>query len=369
MRIFSPQLGLSPISQLGGEVHDYNLIKELCSKGINFDVLLPKDRLFEKNKNLKMSFLPIKSIFPPHLFNVIALPYFFISQRTKIDIYRFHNPYFLGIAGKIFKRFNPDIKIVTTIHLAEERWDLDWIFKNTMDIYDHFFVVSEYLKNWLIKKYKIFPSKITVIFNGVELGLSPGRKDKLLIKKYKLDGKIVLLNIGLLNKRKNVLFLIELYKRIVKNNPNLSLFFCGSGPLRKELEYEIKVNRLEKNVFVLKPVYKNDKKQMLNLADIFLFPSLYEGFGLVGVEAMACGLPVIASNNSSLPEIVEDGKTGFLAKTNDLADWEEKLLLLVKNRKKRLELGKMGLKRQKKLFTWDISAQKTVKIYREILRN
>src|SRR3989344_5410405 len=339
IKVCSPQLGLSPISQLGGEVHDYNLIKELCKQNVKVDVLLPKNRPYERDKNLNVRFLPIKSIIPAHLFNIFIAAYLLSAYKKGVDIFRFHNPYFLGIAGKILKKIHPEVKIVTTIHLVEERWDLNLIFVYTKDIYDHFFVVSEYLKSWLVKKYNISPKKITVIFNGIDKNIKVRKKNQNLLKKYNFGNKLVLLNLGQISERKNVLFLIELFSLLNKIHSNLVLVYCGSGPLKKRLIDKINQQGLSDKVFLLNPVSGKEKNEIFNLADIFLFPSKNEGFGLVVAEAMACAKPVIASNNSSLPEEIDDGVTGFLAKTDDLDDWRKKVSLLINDNEKRKSFG------------------------------
>lgn len=368
MRICSPQLGLSEETILGGEVHDVNLLKELTLKGVLVDILLPKDRSTFKNSNLTITRLPFKSVFPPHLFNIYALPYIFSDySKNNFDILRIHSPYYLGIAASIFKKNNPQVKIVTTIHLKEIRPDFKLILSQTINVYDHIFTVSQYLKDWIVSEYKINPKKITVIYNGVESCLKPKIKNDQILKKLNLQNKIILLNVGLLINRKNPTLLLEVYKYLVKKYPNIVLIFCGSGPLRSDIKKIIKRNKWADQVKILDPVFGKDKKDLFNLSDIFLFPSTNEGFGLVGAEAMACGKPVIASNNTSLPEIVIDNKTGFLAETNDLNDWINKTSILIEDSKKRLSFGKSGLLKQKEEFTWEKVSEKTLKVYKELI--
>ncbi len=367
IKICSPQLGLFTDSQLGGEVHDVQLISKLCKKGVIFNVLLPRNKSYPKLKNLNTFFLPFSHVFPPHLFNILALPYI-ISQykRDKFNILRIHSPYFLGIAAWVTKKLFPNIRIVTTIHLREDRTDLDWILAKTVHVYDHIFTVSEYLKEWVVGRYKISPKKITVIYNGVEESLKPKQKNRDLIAKYGLENKKILLNIGSLIDRKNVLFLINLMKLLIQKNKNLKLIICGSGALKKELQSKINEGKLNDFVLLLDPVFRTEKNEIFNLADIFLFPSKNEGFGLVAGEAMTCGIPVVGANNTSIPEVVIDNKTGFLAKTSDLIDWEKKLDLLIDSPELRDKMGKSGRKFSMKNFTWDKVANKTLKIYEEL---
>lgn len=368
MRICSPQLGLSEKSVLGGEVHDVNLLKELAQKGVLIDVLLPKGRDTFGHKNLFVKRLPFKSVFPPHLFNLYALSYIFGDySKNKFDILRIHSPYFLGFAALVFKKKNPNVKVVTTIHLKETRPDFKVILSNTINVYDHIFAVSNYLKDWIIREYGVDPQKITVVYNGVDNSLKPESKNKQLQKRLNLENKVTLLNIGLLVNRKNPLVLLDIYKRLVINYPNLALLFCGSGPLKHEINKIIKDDRWKERVRIIEPVFGKDKKDVFNLADIFIFPSQNEGFGLVAAEAMACGKPVIASDNSSLPELVEENETGYLAQTNDLDTWINKITELIDNPKRRVEFGKKARVKQQTEFTWEKVADKTLKVYKELL--
>lgn len=368
MKICSPQLGLSPTSSLGGEVHDYNLIKELCSRGVEVDVLLPNKRFFTKDENLKVSYLPFTHVVPPHLFNLFALPYLVSKCKEKTGIIRFHNPYFLGLAGIVIKKIFPHVKIVTTIHLKEERVDLDFILRKSINIYDHIFTVSEYLKKWIVKEYHYPENKVSVIYNGVEEVLKPEPKDTNLIKRYDLDGKIVLLNVGSLIDRKNPLFLLDVFEVLYKRYNNLKLIFCGKGYLQKKLIQEINKRGLHEKVILINLVYGENKNKIFNLADIFLFPSLNEGFGLVGVEAMVCGKPLIASENTSLVEIVQDGINGYLAKTSNLDDWVDKTSRLIEEKELRQRFGKAGRQFVKQNFTWRKVAEKTIEIYKDLIK-
>jgi glycosyltransferase involved in cell wall biosynthesis len=367
IKVCSPQLGLSLESQLGGEVHDSNLVLQMAKKGIKFSVLLPRHKSYPKHKNIVVQNLMMSHIFPPHVFNILSLGFVIQKyQNQSIDILRIHTPYFLGFTALLVKKLFSNSKIVTTIHLKEERIDLLLILNSTIKSYDHIFTVSNYLKKWLVTSYKIAPNKITVISNGVENFLKPGPKDSQLVKKYKLKDKVVLLNVGLLNDRKNVLFLIDVFKELIPKYKNLVLIICGSGNLKIKLEEIIEKSNLIGKVYLFEPVYGQQKLKVFNLADIFLFPSKNEGFGLVGAEAMACGKPVIAADNSSLPELVDDKKSGYLAKTNDINDWVHKIELLINSNKLKDRMGKNGLKKVKKYYTWDKVADKTIEVYQRL---
>ncbi len=355
MKIYSPQLGLSPTSQFGGEVHDTQLISSLTKKGVEVKVLLSKGKKHPLLKNLKIDFLPIAHIVPPHLFNLIALPYIL---KEKYDILRIHSPYFLGLAAWAVRKISPETKIVTTIHLKETSWDLKWILKKTIHVYDHIFTVSQYLKDDLVDEFNLNPEKISVIYNGVNMHPEP--KDRALIEKYGVKDKVVLLFVGQLVERKNPLLLVELMKRLYGGK--IKLIICGSGPLKAKIKQQ--AIGLEEYITVIDPVYGKEKNKLFNLADIFMFPSLNEGFGLVVAEAMAVGKPVICSPNTSLPELVEDGVNGYLA--GDITEWEEETRRLISNKPLREKMGQRGLRKSKQ-FNWDAVADKTLTAYKKLV--
>ena len=101
LKICSPQLGLDPNSDLGGEVHDHHVLQGLAKRGHKIFVYLPKGRSYRKHKNIVVERVPFKHI-PAFAFNFIALPYLFRTyNRERFDILRIHTPYFLGIAAFI----------------------------------------------------------------------------------------------------------------------------------------------------------------------------------------------------------------------------------------------------------------------------
>ena len=107
MKVCSPQLGLSPNSDLGGEVHDHFILQGLANRGHKIFVFLPKDKDYQHNKNIVVSRAPFKHI-PAITFNLLIIPYLFKTYRKeKFDILRVHNPYFVGLGALFFKFFHP----------------------------------------------------------------------------------------------------------------------------------------------------------------------------------------------------------------------------------------------------------------------
>lgn len=370
IRICSPELGLSPQSVLGGEVHDREILKALAKLGVEVEILLPKNRPYNKTiKNWQVKYASIKHIFPAYLFNLLVIPYLFKTYKEKqFRILRIHSPYFVGPAALFFKLFHKEVVLIPSYHLKEKNPFFNLINKLTMKKWDRVITVSHYLKKTLVDDYQVDSKKIKVIYNGVSSIFKPQKKDSRLVKKLGLKGKRVLLYVGLLTKRKNVGFLFDVLAKIKKEYPKAILLICGDGPEKKKLIRQAERWQLNDRVIFTGPYYSKDLVKIFNLADIFVFPSKNEGFGLVVAEAMACKKPVIVSNNSSLPEIVDEGKNGFLAETNNLKDWEKKLRILIENKSLREEFGKKGRRKILKSFSWEKAAQKTYKFYKNLLK-
>ena len=120
-----------------------------------------------------------------------------------------------------------------------------------------------------------------------------------------------------------------------------------------------------KNEILFLGVVKDEDLPMLyNCADIFVYPSLYEGFGLPPLEAMACGIPVITSNTSSLPEVI--GDAGIMIDPTDVNSLSDVMCKVLKDKELRLRMRNMGLERSK-LFSWENTAKKMLDIYDDAL--
>ncbi len=366
--ICSPQLGISPKSHLGGEVYDFEIIDGLVNNGIKCQILLPKNKLFKKHKNLIVEYLPISFVYPAYIFNLFALPYLIKKYLKKeFNILRIHTPFYLGYAAFIFKKLFPKSKICLQFLLREDSSVFMNILNQTIHVYDHFLVPSQYLKSYLMETFNIKQESITIIYGGLSDKLTPKKKDRHLVDKYNLQNKVVLLNVGSFTERKNVLFLLDLFKKLKEKNENIYLIYCGAGELKSELNLRVNKYGLEDSVLILDPIYGQEKNKIYNLCDIFMFPTKNDGLGLVAVEAMTCLKPIVGSNNTALPEVITDGLTGYLAKTNDIKDWFKKTQILIDNESLRIKMGREGAKKAKKDYNWDRVAKLHIQAFDKML--
>ncbi len=224
-------------------------------------------------------------------------------------------------------------------------------------------VDSQHTKRELAGKLKGNPSRIRVIHLGVDHGLfRPIEKARSRTKLHLPSDKKILLNVGSEEPRKNVSTLIRAFAKIARNIPDTILIRVGS-PGSKEVARLISSNGISEKV----SYYKLSRQALPYLycaADSLILPSWYEGFGLPLLESMACGCPVIASNTTSIPEIV--GKAGILLNPTDCDAFAVAIENLLANSDLQADLMQRGLEQSEK-FSWTMTAKKTLEVYRDVL--
>lgn len=233
---------------------------------------------------------------------------------------------------------------------------------------DHILADSEATKHDLIRHLGIPAEKITTVYLAADERYRP-IKNRTLIERVKKQFNIpgeYLLHIGTLSPRKNLDLLIEIFPKIAANHQELSLVLAGHKNWYYEtLRKKARDMGVEQRVIFTGYLAEEDKPALLAGALVAPFPSLYEGFGLPPLEAMAMGIPVVASNASSIPEVV--GKAGILVDPTDPAAWYQAIDRVVRDKQLRTRLTKLGDQRAKE-FTWQKTAQQTVAVYDRVLR-
>lgn len=219
----------------------------------------------------------------------------------------------------------------------------------------------------LVELLKIDEARITVLYPGVEARFTPVH-DPVLLRHvratYGLPDRFIL-NIGTLQPRKNLVSLIEAFGQVIKNaSPaaeDLHLVIAGTKGWQYEETLRAAAHSAVANrVHLLGFVRDDDLPALYSLASIFAFPSLYEGFGLPVLEAMACGVPVVTGDNSSLPEVA--GRAALLIDVKNQDAIAEALLRLVSDCALRAKLEEAGIE-QSRAFTWERAARQLKEVY------
>ena len=183
-------------------------------------------------------------------------------------------------------------------------------------------------------------------------------------QKYQLPEHF-LLYVGLLEPRKNLPTLLQAYAAIADQLPGHRLVIAGrKGWMFEEVLRQVEQSNLAEKIHFTGYVEQSDLPLVYNMADVFIYPSIYEGFGLPVLEAMACGTPVITSSVSSMPEIV--GDAGVLLSPDDPRALAGAMLHLVNDPAERQRLSHRGLERAA-AFTWERTAAQTIAVYHHVL--
>jgi glycosyltransferase involved in cell wall biosynthesis len=228
--------------------------------------------------------------------------------------------------------------------------------------------VSEYSRQDLLSIYKLPPEKVVVTYNGVESGfttqLSVPNEAEEVRRRFGVS-RDFLLAVGSLQPRKNLVRLIRAYSRLRSEREDFrpQLVIVGRKLwLASEIFDEVKRQRWGDDVILTGYVADEDLPALYRAARAFVYPSLFEGFGLPPLEAMACGTPVVTSDVSSLPEIT--GDAALLIDPNDERALANALIEIVNNDRLRADLREKGIAQAKK-FTWRDAAEKTLRLYQE----
>lgn len=229
---------------------------------------------------------------------------------------------------------------------------------------DFILTVSQNSKNEIMEFMNVSPDKIDIASPAVDTNIFHPIKDCGWIKdKYKIPGGYILY-FGTLEPRKNITSIIKAFKTVSEKNADINLVLAGQkGWMYEEIFRLIQDLHLQDRVVFTGYVPEEDAPALYSCAEAFVFPSLYEGFGMPPLEAMACGTPVIVSNTSSLPEVV--GDAGILVDPHDIENISFEMDRLINDSEVRKTLSEKGLEQSRK-FTWEDSARKVIEVYNRL---
>ncbi|MES0342272.1 MAG: glycosyltransferase family 1 protein [Candidatus Humimicrobiaceae bacterium] len=220
----------------------------------------------------------------------------------------------------------------------------------------------------IIKFYDTVPEKVEV----VHLAASPAFKkfepkeiDKVAVSKFGIRGPYIL-SVGTIEPRKDFVTLIKAYNmaRDKKPGPFHKLVIAGRTGWKSEATYnEHKLSPFKDDIIFTDRISDQELAQLYNQADIFVYTSLFEGFGFPPLEAMSCGLPIICSDSSSISEVV--GDAGMLVSPGDIEGFADNILNVLNDDKLIERLSIDSLKRVEK-FSWEQTARKTLEVYKSI---
>lgn len=311
------------------------------------------------------------------------------------DIVHCHTWYahFAGIVAKLCY----GIPLVITTHSLEplRPWKREqlgrgydassWIEKTAIEMADALIAVSEETKEDVIKHFNVDEKKIHVIYNGINLQQYIVTSETSTLDEYGIDkGKPYVLFVGRITRQKGIIHLVNAIKYI---DPDTQIVLCAGAPDTPEIGKEMKdavaeVKKTRKNVvWIDKMVTKEEVIQLYSHADVFCCPSIYEPFGIINIEAMACNTAVVASAVGGIKEVVVHGETGLLIPldqqkvapfepvnpdkfSRDLADGINKV---ISDKTLKDKMAKNGRKRVEDYFDWIAIAKQVRDLYKSLL--
>lgn len=298
----------------------------------------------------------------------IPIKYNFLF-RKKTDIYQFFN--FIvppNISGKVITTIHDLTYILYPDTMDEKnRRSLEQDMHHTVINADYIITISESSRRDIIKHLGVTENKIQVIYPGVDevyKKVLSSEEINDVKKKYNIPGKY-LLYLGTLEPRKNIETIIRAYNSFKKSHKeDIKLVLAGKkGWLYESIFKLVKDFGIESEVIFTDYIDDTDKAPLYQGAEIFLFPSLYEGFGIPVIEAMASRIPVITSNSSSLPEVA--GNAAIITEPLDYKKISASIERILNEDGLREKMINEGIKQAEK-FNWDSSAEKLKNIYYDL---
>ena len=233
---------------------------------------------------------------------------------------------------------------------------------------DHIITISQFSKDEIIDYFGVKPENITVAYCGIGSEYKPRSEKDLsdVLLKYSLSFGKYILTVSTLEPRKNIETLIRAHSNLPSDfQKEYPLVIVGMRGWKEASILKLIKSKLKHaTIKILGYVDQNDLPDIYSGAFIFAYPSIYEGFGMPPVEAMASNVPVIVSDRASLPEVINDA--GIIVNAMDTQAWSDAIKLLIDDKSRYSILQDRGIKRAA-YFTWEKTAQSTIMAYNKIL--
>jgi alpha-maltose-1-phosphate synthase len=299
--------------------------------------------------------------------------------------------------GGILAKLNYHVPMVLTVHSLEplRPWKREqlgygydcstWLEKTATEMADAVVAVSEGTKADILRLFNVDPARIRIIYNGIDPEEYYPRKSVDLLPKNGIDpDKPFILFVGRIARQKGIIHLVNAIKYL---DPGFQVVLCAGAPDTPEIAEEMKQavteaqSKREGVIWIDKMVTKDVVYQLYTHAAVFVCPSIYEPFGIINLEAMACETAIVASAVGGIKEVVVDGETGFLVPLEQMQttpfeavdpdkfsrDMAEKINLLMADPALCKKFGQAGRQRAVDRFSWASIAAETKKMYESLL--
>ncbi|EGD53176.1 glycogen synthase [Thermoanaerobacter ethanolicus JW 200] len=298
-----------------------------------------------------------------------------VKDEIDSDILHCHT-WYTFMAGFLAKKLY-DKPLVVTVHSLEplRPWKEEqlgngyklssWMERTGIEAADRVIAVSQGSKEDILKYYNIPEEKVEVIYNGIDLNQYQKTDRNIARQKYGIEGKYILF-VGRISRQKGITHLIDAVKYLPKD---IKVVLCASSPDTQEVleEVEQKVKLYDNIIWINKMVEKEEIIELYSNAEVFACPSVYEPFGIINLEAMACKTPVVASATGGIKEVVVHEETGFLVEPGNPEELAKYINILLNNKDLAIKFGENGRKRVEEMFSWESIAKKTYEMYKDVI--
>jgi glycogen synthase len=318
-------------------------------------------------------------------------------NTTNIDADIVHCHTWYTHFGGILARKNYGIPLVITVHSLEplRPWKREqlaggydfslWVEKTALELADAIIAVSGETKRDIERLFDVDPARVHVIYNGIDLEEYRKVDSIEALKHYSIDpSRLYLLFVGRITRQKGF---VHLMRAIPFLDPDFQIVLCAAAPDTPEIAKEVKTAlegaRAQRPgiIWIDEMIDQKTACELYSHAAVFICPSIYEPFGIINLEAMACETPVVAGAVGGIKEVVVDGETGFLVPLEQMnespfeatnpdkfaRDLAARINQLMKNAELREKFGKAGRKRAEEKFSWCTIARETKALYDSLL--
>jgi glycogen synthase len=269
------------------------------------------------------------------------------------------------------------IPLIVTLHSLEplRPWKADqlgagyllssWIEKTAVETADRVIAVSARMREDILRHFAMDPAKVVVIHNGIDPERFRRTERRDALERYGVRPPYVLF-VGRITDQKGIFHLLEAAPKLPAG---VQLVLCASAPDTPEIEERLRrAVPLHPNVLWINAMVPVEEVvQLYSHAAVFTCPSIYEPFGLINLEAMACETPVVASAVGGILEVVEDGATGYLVTPGRPDELAAALRRLLDDPQQGRALGRAGRRRVEEKFSWASVAERTERLYADVI--
>ena len=316
------------------------------------------------------------------------------TMNVDADLVHLHTWY--THLGGIIAKLNYGIPMVLTVHSLEplRPWKREqlgggydfscWVEKTAIESADAVIAVSQGTKDDILRLFDVPEERVHIIYNGIDLDEYKPVRETDALTRYGIDPNVpYVLFVGRITRQKGI---VHLARAVRHMDPNFQIVLCAGAPDTPEIAAEMKAAVADaqsshgKVIWIEEMVDKRTVYQLYTHAAVFCCPSIYEPFGIINLEAMACETAVVASAVGGIKEVVVHGETGFLVPLEQMQespfeptnpeqfsrDLAARINELMANPSLREQMGRAGRRRAESTFSWKAIAEQTIALYREL---